>query len=62
MLLDLCRYTGDDKWQEAGKLHLDTVSLFPGKQPDYRLHDVTTRHWDGYWFGKDCIWGVTLPH
>ncbi|KAK7434892.1 six-hairpin glycosidase [Colletotrichum acutatum] len=48
MLLELWRYTGDDKWLEAGKLHLDTVLLFAGKQPDYRLHDVAIRHWDGY--------------
>ncbi|KAI8292618.1 hypothetical protein K4K60_003448 [Colletotrichum sp. SAR11_57] len=62
MLLELWRYTNDDKWLEAGKLHLDTLLLFAGKQPDYRLHDVAIRHWDGYWFGKDRMWGDTFPH
>ncbi|KAI3544708.1 six-hairpin glycosidase [Colletotrichum filicis] len=62
MLLELWRYTGNDKWLEAGKLHLDTLLLFAGKQPDYRLHDVAIRHWDGYWFGKDRMWGDTFPH
>ncbi|KAF6803111.1 six-hairpin glycosidase [Colletotrichum sojae] len=62
MLLELWRYTGDNKWLEAGKLHLDTLVLFAGKQPDYRLHDVSIRHWDGYWFGKDRMWGDTFPH
>ncbi|KAK2776395.1 six-hairpin glycosidase [Colletotrichum kahawae] len=61
MLLELWRYTNDDKWLVAGKLHLDTLLLFAGKQPDYRLHDVAIRHWDGYWFGKDRMWGDTFP-
>lgn len=62
MLLELWRYTGDSKWLEAGKLHLNTLLLFAGKQPDYRLHDIAIRHWDGYWFGKDRMWGDTFPH
>ncbi|WYZ39681.1 hypothetical protein EsH8_IV_000022 [Colletotrichum jinshuiense] len=62
MLLELWRYTGDEKWLEAGKLHLDTLLRFAGKQPDYRLHDVSIRHWDGFWFGKDRMWGDTFPH
>ncbi|KAL0939990.1 six-hairpin glycosidase [Colletotrichum truncatum] len=62
MLLELWRYTGDKKWLEAGKLHLDTMLLFAGKQPDYHLHDISIRHWDGFWFGKDRMWGDTFPH
>ncbi|TDZ28478.1 hypothetical protein C8035_v007579 [Colletotrichum spinosum] len=62
MLLELWRYTSDDKWLEAAKLHLDTMLCFAGKQPDYRLHDVSIRHWDGFWFGTDRMWGDTFPH
>ncbi|TEA22117.1 hypothetical protein C8034_v006358 [Colletotrichum sidae] len=62
MLLELWRYTSDDKWLEAAKLHLDTMLCFAGKQPYYRLHDVSIRHWDGFWFGKDRMWGDTFPH
>ncbi|TDZ49623.1 hypothetical protein CTRI78_v007983 [Colletotrichum trifolii] len=62
MLLELWRYTSDDKWLEAARLHLDTMLCFAGKQPYYRLHDVSIRHWDGFWFGKDRVWGDTFPH
>ncbi|EXF73240.1 six-hairpin glycosidase [Colletotrichum fioriniae PJ7] len=53
MLLELWRYTSNGKRLNAGKIQHDTLLLFAGKQPDYRLHDVAIRHWDGYWFGKD---------
>ncbi|KAK1623872.1 six-hairpin glycosidase [Colletotrichum phormii] len=62
ILLELWRYTGNDKWLDAGKLHLKILLHFEGKQPDYRLHDVAIRHWDGYWFVKDRMWGDTFPH
>jgi hypothetical protein len=35
---------------------------FSGKQPDYRIHDIAIRHLDGYWFGKDRMWGDLFPH
>ncbi|TDZ17357.1 Caffeine resistance protein 5 [Colletotrichum orbiculare MAFF 240422] len=38
---------------ERSKLHLDMMLRFAGKQPDDRLHDVSIRHWDGFWFGTD---------
>ncbi|PSN63262.1 six-hairpin glycosidase [Corynespora cassiicola Philippines] len=62
MMLELYRWTGHQKWLEAGELQLETLLRFAGKQPDYRLHDVPIRHWDGYWFGKDRLWGDTFPH
>jgi hypothetical protein len=27
-----------------------------------RLRDVAIRHWDGYWFGREMLWGDTFPH
>ncbi|KAB8215360.1 hypothetical protein BDV33DRAFT_195312 [Aspergillus novoparasiticus] len=30
--------------------------------PDYHLQDIAIRHWGGYWFGKDRMWGDTFPH
>ncbi|KAK7733777.1 hypothetical protein SLS63_004562 [Diaporthe eres] len=55
MLLELYRWTGDKKWLTAAELQLETLLRFSGKQPDYRVHDIAIRHWDGYWFGKDRI-------
>lgn len=62
MMTELYRFTGDKKWLEAAKLQLETLLRFEGKQPDYHLHNVAIRHWDGYWFGKDRHWGDTFPH
>lgn len=62
MLLELYRWTGDGKWLKAAELQLETLLRFSGKQPDYRVHDVAIRHWDGYWFGKDRMWGDVFPH
>ena len=40
--------------------NLDILSRFQGNQPDHRLHETAIRHWDGYWFGKDHLYGDTL--
>ena len=62
ILLELYRWTEDKKWLDAGKEQLTVLLRFSGKQPDYHLHDIAIRHWDGYWFGKDRMWGDTFPH
>lgn len=62
MLLELYRATNNTKYLTGGELQLETLMRFAGKQPDFRLHDVAIRHWDGYWFGKDRMWGDTFPH
>ncbi|CAI4213654.1 unnamed protein product [Parascedosporium putredinis] len=55
ILLEMYRWTGDKQWLEAGERQMETLLRFAGKQPDYRLHDIAIRHWDGYWFGKDRV-------
>ncbi|CAH0055319.1 unnamed protein product [Clonostachys solani] len=62
MLLELYRFTKEPKWLGGAELQMKTLLRFQGKQPDYRLHDIAIRHWDGYWFGKDRMWGDTFPH
>ncbi|KAI7788011.1 six-hairpin glycosidase [Diaporthe eres] len=62
MLLELYRWTGDKKWLAAAEIHFETLLRFSGKQPDYRVHDIAIRHWDGYCFGKDRMWGDVFPH
>ncbi|KOC17000.1 hypothetical protein AFLA70_613g000561 [Aspergillus flavus AF70] len=62
ILLELYRSTGAKSWLEAAHAHFDRLEAFGGRQPDYHLHDIAIRHWDGYWFGKDRMWGDTFPH
>ncbi|KAL0935746.1 six-hairpin glycosidase [Colletotrichum truncatum] len=62
ILIELYRFTGDKTWFEAAKSQVEVLLRFAGKQPDYRVHDVAIRHWDGHWFGKDRMWGDTFPH
>ncbi|RMZ39639.1 hypothetical protein CA14_010190 [Aspergillus flavus] len=62
ILLELYRSTGAKPWLEATHAHFDRLEAFGGRQPDYHLHDIAIRHWDGYWFGKDRMWGDTFPH
>ena len=38
----------------------DVLSRFQGNQPDHKLNETAIRHWDGYWFGKDHLFGDTL--
>lgn len=61
-LLDLYRFTGNETWFLAATPHFNLTLLFGGQQPDYHLYDIAIRHWDGYWFGKDRMWGNIFPH
>ncbi|KAF4478676.1 hypothetical protein CGGC5_v012999 [Colletotrichum fructicola Nara gc5] len=62
ILFELYRSTGDKTWLDGAQAQLEVLLRFAGKQPDYRVHDVAIRHWDGHWFGKDRMWGDTFPH
>ena len=54
--------TGDRKYLDGAMGQLKVLGLFNGLQPDYHLHEVAIRHWDGYWFGKGRMYGDTFPH
>ncbi|CBF78786.1 hypothetical protein AN7241.2 [Aspergillus nidulans FGSC A4] len=62
ILLELYRSTNESRWLDAAHGHFDRLEAFSGRQPNFHLHDVAIRHWDGYWFGKDRMWGDTFPH
>ncbi|KAL5045552.1 hypothetical protein BDW71DRAFT_208361 [Aspergillus fruticulosus] len=62
ILLELYRSTNESKWLDAAHGHFNRLEAFGGRQPDFHLHDIAIRHWDGYWFGKDRMWGDTFPH
>ena len=41
---------------------LPWLLAFGGPQPHVRLRDIAIRHWDGYWFGREQLWGDVFPH
>ncbi len=61
-LLEMFIATGDTAYGDAAQEHLACLELFNGHQPDVRLNDIAIRHWDGYWFGRERLWGDTFPH
>ena len=62
MLAEMYVATGDPRYLEGAKLQMPVLEAFAGKQPDSRLNEISIRHWDDYWFGKDHVYGDTLPH
>ncbi len=54
--------TGEKKYLDGVKNHLECLDRFSGMQPDCRLHGIPIRYWDGYWFGKSALYGDTFPH
>ena len=54
--------SGDKKFLEMGEKILAVLELFSGFQPDFHMYEVGIRHWDGYWFGGNRIFGDTYPH
>ncbi|MGM7719790.1 hypothetical protein [Metabacillus sp. Hm71] len=62
LLLDMYKLTNERKYLDEAKKHVDVLELFNGLQPDYHLYETAIRHWDGYWFGKNRLYGDTFPH
>lgn len=62
MLLQMYQVTGNEEYFNGAKQQLNVLELFNGLQPDYHMHEVAIRHWDGYWFGKRQLYGDTFPH
>ena len=61
-LLNVYMLTGNEKYLKGAESQLPLLESFGGKQPSFHLNDIAIRHGDGYWFGKDQIWGDTFPH
>ncbi|RRR98202.1 hypothetical protein [Glycomyces terrestris] len=54
--------TGEPVFRDAVAERLPWLLAFSGPQPHARLHGVAIRHWDGYWFGIERLWGDVFPH
>lgn len=62
ILLQMYEITGEKRYFDGAKTQMGVLELFNGLQPDYHMHEVAIRHWDGYWFGKNRMYGDTYPH
>ncbi|MFT3829072.1 MAG: hypothetical protein QM691_05120 [Opitutaceae bacterium] len=62
LLAELYLVTGDSRYLDGAKAQLPLLEAFAGRQPDSRLHEISIRHWDDYWFGKLHVYGDTMPH
>lgn len=60
--LQMYLITKDIKYLEGAKKQLPRLEAFAGHQPSYLMNEIAIRHWDGYWFGKDRLWGDNYPH
>ncbi|MQM26029.1 hypothetical protein GFD30_10670 [Glycomyces sp. NEAU-7082] len=54
--------TGEQVFHDGIAERLPWLLAFGGPQPHARLHHVAIRHWDGYWFGIERLWGDVFPH
>ncbi|MFE0149426.1 hypothetical protein ACFWY5_19915 [Nonomuraea sp. NPDC059007] len=59
-LVSLLAADGDHP--EALERALRWLRAFGGPQPHVRLRDIGIRHWDGFWFGRDRLYGDVFPH
>lgn len=62
LLAEMHLITGEPSYLEAVRLQMPVLEAFAGFQPDARLHEISLRHWDAYWFGKTRVYGDTMPH
>jgi hypothetical protein len=62
LLSEVYLATGDQRYLDAAKLQMPVLEAFAGRQPDSRLHEISIRHWDDFWFGKRKLYGDTFPH
>lgn len=62
VILQGYRLSGDPELLAAAQQQIRVLEQFHGIQPDYHLHEVAVRHWDGHWFGKRRLYGDTFPH
>ncbi len=63
ILIDWCLSFGDYPPASAQlPKHLDVLTRFDGDQPSYLQGGTPIRHWDGYWFGGNILYGDTLHY
>lgn len=54
--------SGEKKYAENAKIHVETLERFNGSQPSFHMKEIPIRYWDDYWFGRMKLVGDTFPH
>ncbi len=62
LILDCYALTGEERYLDSARDHIDTLLRFEGSAPDARIDKIPIRYWDGFWFGKSRAFGDILPH
>lgn len=62
VLCEMYLETREPRYLETAGQLMPPLEAFSAMQPSYRMNDIAIRHWDGYWFGKRCLWGDVYPH
>lgn len=61
-LLQAYELSNDKKYLEETHKQMNILQLFNAHQANYNQFEVSIRHWDGKWFGKNRLYGDTYPH
>lgn len=62
LLVQMYGLTGEQRYLDEARQHIQMHDIFVGFQPDARMHGVAIHHWDDFWFGKRRLYGDTYPH
>ena len=61
-ITEFAALSGDEKYRDEAKKHIEVLERFNGSQPSFHLKEIPIRYWDDYWFGKMQLAGDTFPH
>ncbi len=59
---EFAELTGDKKYAEEARPHIEVLERFNGSQPSFHLNEIPIRYWDDFWFGDSMLMGDTFPH
>lgn len=62
LFMQLYMITGEEKYLSIAEKGISCAESFFAFQPDFHMHGMGLRHWDGYWFGAYMQYGDLFPH
>jgi len=62
ILMDKYFISKDEFYLREAEKHVKLLHKFDGMQPHYRLHTISIRFWDDFFFGKRGCFGDVCPH